>query len=1036
MKVKKIIALLLAIISIMCLPVFAAEEHRVSDNFDAYTSSATEGGWGGKGTLVSGEKGKSVVIGNGEGDLLNKSVAGFSEDVTGIIANFSIKFENARNKEVIFGAGTKDGVAGTSRMLQFKSDGKMQALASGDFNIPISYTTDVWYDVRVEVNYNTGYYFVSINDGMETKSHTFTNDKFKRDAAAKSNIKYYSFWISDAKAEEKVYIDNVNIFGTTDNRIYPAREEKIKFSDFTAEGGTYTKILDKEISPATVKIPVKGEAKFDAVLEDGKGNTETLSFDGKNTDIYITVKDGKVYVALAGSEKTETASRESKVCDIKSVKLISETISAENIEYVLIKSCTYFELVSSSIGGKVLPDKSEIKLAFSSEIPSFNNGTFTLSGDRTIENVTYDGKNVILSLDGKLSAETNYILGYEDITDFEGNTLSGEISFKTEKALESENFSVYEDGESYTLSVNLKSNTGEEQGAILLLGVYDKESGALLSKGIKKISIPMTGDDFTVSAQMKENSIAEGFVLDTLFGKVAEGENEIIEKCEIADSTVKISGKSEKAKIYIFESGNELSAFEKCEKELDYFRENKADENGKFEISVPLSGMNKGYRDIVIRTDEKSEHYKKAFYLISNDEISTFLEKLNGDDFEEYLTLNLDVIGEEESEYAQGEEIREDVTKEIIAVRSLKYKKFENCDEVKKAFNFALMCVLLQSGDAEKVVEKYKDKTFLTDESFMEYYEGESEYLFEAFQKDIPENTEKLYRFIGDTLVLGAIKNASTYTKVEDILINNEEYLDIDLAAYKKLKDKSTVNKKLMKNCESVEALSENIKKYVKEASKKTTSSGGSSSGAGASFGGGAANSGGYTSGVFEEKAEPKNYFSDIENVQWAKESINALADKGIVGGVGGGKFEPSRPVTREEFVKMVVGAFYREDSKGEKIFDDINEEDWCFSFVSAAYKNGYIKGVSEREFGKGKNISREDAALILSRIYGKSLKGTHKFADDAEIADYAKEGVNIMAQLGVINGNESGSFMPKKPLTRAECAKIIYGLYTEMEGK
>ena len=107
---KKIIALLLAIISIMCLPVFAAEENRVLDNFDAYTSSATEGGWGGKGTLVSGEKGKSVVIGNGEGDLLNKSVAGFSEDVTGIIANFSIKFENARNKEVIFGVGTKDGV--------------------------------------------------------------------------------------------------------------------------------------------------------------------------------------------------------------------------------------------------------------------------------------------------------------------------------------------------------------------------------------------------------------------------------------------------------------------------------------------------------------------------------------------------------------------------------------------------------------------------------------------------------------------------------------------------------------------------------------------------------------------------------------------------------------------------------------------------------------------------------------------------------------------------------------------------------------
>lgn len=48
--------------------------------------------------------------------------------------------------------------------------------------------------------------------------------------------------------------------------------------------------------------------------------------------------------------------------------------------------------------------------------------------------------------------------------------------------------------------------------------------------------------------------------------------------------------------------------------------------------------------------------------------------------------------------------------------------------------------------------------------------------------------------------------------------------------------------------------------------------------------------------------------FTDLGSVSWAEQSIMALYNMGIVNGMGDGLFEPSAPVTREQFAKMIVG--------------------------------------------------------------------------------------------------------------------------------
>ena len=120
--------------------------------------------------------------------------------------------------------------------------------------------------------------------------------------------------------------------------------------------------------------------------------------------------------------------------------------------------------------------------------------------------------------------------------------------------------------------------------------------------------------------------------------------------------------------------------------------------------------------------------------------------------------------------------------------------------------------------------------------------------------------------------------------------------------------------------------------------------------------------------------------------------------------------------------------------------YDDVREEEWYFTYIASASQSGLVNGVGDSVFGIGKSITREDVAVIVNRIIvNKGLTpenpGFLKFTDNAQISDYAKDGIKTLSTIGILNGFEDGSFRPKANLTRAEAAKIIY-LLREYIGK
>lgn len=178
----------------------------------------------------------------------------------------------------------------------------------------------------------------------------------------------------------------------------------------------------------------------------------------------------------------------------------------------------------------------------------------------------------------------------------------------------------------------------------------------------------------------------------------------------------------------------------------------------------------------------------------------------------------------------------------------------------------------------------------------------------------------------------------------------------------------------------------------------------------------------------------PKNIaFNDLGSVSWAKDAIMELYEKGVIKGKTEDAFEPNTNITREEFVTLIVQAFSLRNENASIEFADVDRSDWCYVFVASAKANGIVTGNDDGTFGKGKEIKREEMAAMLCRLAANmeiTLEENNEsptFSDEDEISDYAVENIHTLQRASVINGMGDGSFAPKKGLSRAEAAVVIY---------
>ena len=180
--------------------------------------------------------------------------------------------------------------------------------------------------------------------------------------------------------------------------------------------------------------------------------------------------------------------------------------------------------------------------------------------------------------------------------------------------------------------------------------------------------------------------------------------------------------------------------------------------------------------------------------------------------------------------------------------------------------------------------------------------------------------------------------------------------------------------------------------------------------------------------------------FVDVPSSRWSATYINKLASLGIINGTGGGYFEPTLQVTREEFVKMLAGvAGANVSGYTSSRFPDVPMSRWSASYIAWAADRGITTGTDGGRFAPTMKITREEMATMIYRyvqISGKTLPAKNApvtFADADQISSWAQTAVSVMQQAGIIDGNVTNgryTFDPQVPASREECAKMLSILY------
>lgn len=326
----------------------------------------------------------------------------------------------------------------------------------------------------------------------------------------------------------------------------------------------------------------------------------------------------------------------------------------------------------------------------------------------------------------------------------------------------------------------------------------------------------------------------------------------------------------------------------------------------------------------------------------------------------------------------------------------------------------------------------YMDDTILTQE--------QRDAICEKYRdKDYKYITEFKKQFQTDVILMAANTSAS-YGELKRVLINNSGIIN-----YTYFSDYLTLGNKqdnVLLSLFGTNFVSIDDIRSKFDAAVLTVKN--TSSGAGGSGGGGGSSGGGFGSGSkgativgdlitnSQEKSSDNN-FNDLSDFSWAEDAINTLYAKKIINGVGEGKFEPQRNVSREEFTKMIVVAFDYYDENYKADFADVDISSWAYLYIASAVKNDIINGRGENYFGLGDAVTREDMAVIAFRTLKKygyvfdDNKTDPIFSDSQKISGYAKEAVSALAREGIINGMGNNEFMPKQNSNRAQAAVIIY---------
>lgn len=189
--------------------------------------------------------------------------------------------------------------------------------------------------------------------------------------------------------------------------------------------------------------------------------------------------------------------------------------------------------------------------------------------------------------------------------------------------------------------------------------------------------------------------------------------------------------------------------------------------------------------------------------------------------------------------------------------------------------------------------------------------------------------------------------------------------------------------------------------------------------------------------------------FRDLEGYEWAIPAIEEMKERGVVSGIGEGRYAPGKEVSRVEFANMVMRAVGGGNEGVERLAKEAgnigeiegkNGEYWGNETICASQKVGLTEMFGTERVSWDTAASRAEMAYIIMTV--AEQLGEENFeikegiknniSDYNKVQGYSKYLTSILKAYsnGIISGmNDKGEFAPEKNARRAEAAVMMWRL-------
>ena len=169
----------------------------------------------------------------------------------------------------------------------------------------------------------------------------------------------------------------------------------------------------------------------------------------------------------------------------------------------------------------------------------------------------------------------------------------------------------------------------------------------------------------------------------------------------------------------------------------------------------------------------------------------------------------------------------------------------------------------------------------------------------------------------------------------------------------------------------------------------------------------------------------------------WAKELVDSAAANGLIADGLGENYRVD--ITRAQFAAVTVKLYEAMSGETAPAAGESPFSDTADPAVLQAAALGFVGGVGDGKFDPDATVTREQAAVMLSRVYTKlggeipAVEAT-EFADNDAVGGYARDAVAFMSGKEIVGGVGDNKFDPKGSASIEQALVIALRMFENLK--